>query len=471
VVTEVRAQGHRFDPTILREYDIRGVVGRTLAPADASALGRAFGSVVRRAGGARVCVGYDGRLSSPELEAALVEGLMACGLSVLRIGRGPTPMLYYAAVTLEADGAVMVTGSHNPPAHNGFKLMLGTASFFGEQIQELGAIAAAGEYESGAGSVEDQPVFDAYIARLLEDFAPGARPLKVAWDAGNGAAGEAMAALAVRLPGEHILLNETIDGTFPAHHPDPTVPKNLAQLNACVLERGCDLGVAFDGDGDRIGAVDGQARVLWGDQLMLLFARDILKARPGATIIADVKASQVLFDEVARAGGAPLMWKTGHSLIKAKMTELGAPFAGEMSAHLFFADRYYGYDDALYAAVRLIEILSRSEQSLAAFRDALPEVVNTPEIRLPCAEDRKTAVIEEVRARLAAQGAEMTEIDGVRVQSQDGWWLLRASNTQDVLVARCEARDWAGLDRLKAALAAQLEASGLAVGGLNLPES
>ncbi|MCH8998181.1 MAG: phosphomannomutase/phosphoglucomutase [Proteobacteria bacterium] len=468
MAAEARGPGHRFDPTILREYDIRGVVGKTLGREDAVALGRAFGTVVRRAGGGRVCVGYDGRLSSPELEAALAEGLMACGLSVLRIGLGPTPMLYYAAVTLEADGAVMVTGSHNPPAHNGFKLMLGKASFFGAQIQELGAIAAAGDFETGAGTVEDHPVFDDYLARLVADFAPGTKALKVAWDAGNGSAGEVMSALTARLPGDHLLLNETIDGTFPAHHPDPTVPENLAQLQACVLENGCDLGIAFDGDGDRIGAVDGQARVLWGDQLMLLFARDILKDHPGATIIADVKASQVLFDEIARAGGRPLMWKTGHSLIKAKMAELGAPFAGEMSAHLFFADRYYGYDDALYAAVRLVEILSRSEESLAEFRDGLPQVVNTPEIRFPCAEDRKTAVIEEVRARLVAEGAEMTEIDGVRVRSQDGWWLLRASNTQDVLVARCEAADQAGLDRLKATLAAQLEASGLEVADLDL---
>ena len=468
MAAEARGPGHRFDPTILREYDIRGVVGKTLGREDAVALGRAFGTVVRRAGGGRVCVGYDGRLSSPELEAALAEGLMACGLSVLRIGLGPTPMLYYAAVTLEADGAVMVTGSHNPPAHNGFKLMLGKASFFGAQIQELGAIAAAGDFAVGQGTVEDHPVFDDYLARLVADFAPGTKALKVAWDAGNGSAGEVMSALTARLPGDHLLLNETIDGTFPAHHPDPTVPENLAQLQACVLENGCDLGIAFDGDGDRIGAVDGQARVLWGDQLMLLFARDILKDHPGATIIADVKASQVLFDEIARAGGRPLMWKTGHSLIKAKMAELGAPFAGEMSAHLFFADRYYGYDDALYAAVRLIEILSRSEDSLAAFRDGLPQVVNTPEIRFPCAEDRKAAVIEEVRARLVAEGAEMTEIDGVRVRSQDGWWLLRASNTQDVLVARCEAADQAGLDRLKATLAAQLEASGLEVADLDL---
>jgi phosphomannomutase len=463
MAAETGAPGYRFDPTILREYDVRGVVGMTLSRHDAGALGRAFGSVVRRRGGTRVCVGYDGRLSSPELEAALVEGLMACGLSVLRIGLGPTPMLYYAAVTLEADGAVMVTGSHNPPEHNGFKLMLGKASFFGAEIQGLGEVAAAANFEAGQGSVEDRPVFDDYIARLVEDFTPGARRLAVAWDAGNGAAGAAMAALVARLPGEHVLLNEAIDGTFPAHHPDPTVPKNLAQLQACVLESDCDLGIAFDGDGDRIGAVDGKARVLWGDQLMLLFARDILMARPGATIIADVKASQVLFDEVARAGGTPLMWKTGHSLIKAKMAELGAPFAGEMSAHLFFADRYYGYDDALYAAVRLIEILGRSERSLAEFRDSLPRVVNTPEIRFACADDRKSAVIDEVRARLLAEGAEMSEIDGVRVRSKDGWWLLRASNTQDVLVARCEAADAAGLDRVSATLAAHLEASGLQV--------
>ncbi len=342
-------------------------------------------------------------------------------------------------------------------------MMLGKASFFGADIRRLGEIAAAGDFETGEGAIADRPVFDDYVARLLQDFVPGARRLRVAWDAGNGAAGDVMAALAERLPGEHVLLNQEVDGTFPAHHPDPTVPKNLEQLKACVLDTGCDLGIAFDGDGDRIGAVDGQGRVLWGDQLMLLFARDLLEARPGATIIADVKASQVLFDEVARAGGKPLMWKTGHSLIKAKMAELGAPFAGEMSAHLFFADRYYGYDDALYAAVRLVEILGRSEQSLAEFRDSLPPVVSTPEIRFPCAEERKAGVIAEVRARLAAAGAEMSEIDGVRVRTPDGWWLLRASNTQDVLVARCEASDEAGLERVLAALAAQLEASGIEV--------
>jgi phosphomannomutase len=453
--------GHRFNPTILREYDIRGIVGQTLSIADARALGRGFGSVVRRGGGTRVCVGYDGRLSSPELEAALVEGLAACGLSVLRVGRGPTPMLYFSRFALEADAGIMVTGSHNPPDYNGFKMVIGKNSFFGAQIQKLGQQVAAGDFESGAGSVTDHPVLEAYVDRLLQDVVPGMEKLAVAWDPGNGAAGEATAALTKRLPGRHFLINEKIDGTFPAHHPDPTVEKNLQQLKDCVAKNKCDLGIGFDGDGDRIGVIDGQGRVVWGDQLMLYFARDILKRQPGATIIADVKASQVLFDEIARAGGKPLMWMTGHSLIKTKMAEVGAPFAGEMSAHLFFSDRYYGFDDALYAALRLLGILAGSGQSLAAYRDSLPPVVNTPEIRFPCAEERKLGVISEVRARLAAEGADMTEIDGVRVRTADGWWLLRASNTQDVLVARCESGDHAGLARLAAALTAQLAASGL----------
>jgi phosphomannomutase len=451
---------HRFDPTILREYDVRGVVGQSLSPADARALGRSFASLARRRGASSLAVGQDGRLSSPELEAALVEGIAAAGLDVLRIGRGPTPMLYFATCSLPVGGGIMVTGSHNPPDHNGFKLTLGGKPFFGADIQELGRIAAAGDFQAGQGRVEDRPVFEAYVERLLLDY-DAARPLKVAWDAGNGAAGEVMVALTARLPGEHLLLNETIDGTFPAHHPDPTVEKNLAQLREVVLEAGCDLGIAFDGDGDRIGALDGRGRVLWGDQIMLLLARDVLRERPGATIIADVKASQVLFDGIAEAGGRPLMWKTGHSLIKSKMAEEDSPFAGEMSAHLFFADRYYGYDDALYAALRLLGALDRAGTSLADYRDSLPPLVNTPELRFPCPEARKWRVVEEVRDRLRAENAQLNDIDGVRVSTGEGWWLLRASNTQDVLVARCEAQNEAGLARLKAAVSAQLEASGI----------
>jgi phosphomannomutase len=452
--------GHRFHSSVLREYDIRGVVGETLSGADARALGRAFGTMVVNHGGTKVAVGYDGRLSSPELEAALVEGLRACGLDVFRVGRGPTPMLYYSVYALEADGGVMVTGSHNPPDHNGFKLMLGHEAVYGEMIQRIGSIAQSGVFASGQGEAADRPMIEDYVARLRQDF-QGETALKIAWDAGNGAVGEAMTMLTDRLPGEHVLLNAEIDGTFPNHHPDPTVAKNLEQLQDEVVRGACDFGVAFDGDGDRLGAVDGQGRILWADQLMVLFAAEVLEERPGEMIIADVKASKVLFDEIARMGGKPLMWKTGHSLIKSKMREELAPLAGEMSGHIFFADRYYGFDDGLYAAVRLAGIVSRSGKSLADFKDRLPSVVNTPELRFDCEEERKFAVVEEVRGRLAAAGANVDGIDGVRVTTDDGWWLLRASNTQAVLVARCEAASEAGLARLKAQLAGHLAAVGV----------
>ncbi len=453
---------HSFDPTSLREYDIRGVVGRTLHPADAFAIGRSFGSVVARAGGTRVAVGYDGRLSSPELAASLVEGLKASGMEVLRVGRGPTPMLYFAATTLGTDGAVMVTGSHNPPDYNGFKMMLGKRAFFGADIQKLGQMAAVGDVvEEAAGSDRAVDVADDYVKRLVQDWDGGDRKLRVVWDNANGAAGEVLARLLEVLPGEHTVLNPEIDGRFPAHHPDPTIARNQEQLIAAVREQGADLGIGFDGDADRVGVVDGGGGILVGDQLMVVLARDVLRTHPGATIIADVKASQVLYDEIARAGGQPLMFKTGHSLIKAKMAETGAPFAGEMSGHIFYADRWYGFDDALYVAVRLLGIVARMDTTLEAVRTALPQVVNTPELRFDCDDTRKFAVVQEVAARLRAARADLNDIDGVRVLTPDGWWLLRPSNTQAVLVARAEARDEAGLERLKAALVEQLEASGL----------
>lgn len=454
---------HEFDPTTLREYDIRGIVGKTLHGADAYAIGRVFGSIVAGGGGQRVAVGYDGRLSSPELEPELVRGLMDCGLEVLRIGRGPTPMLYFAATTLATDGGIMVTGSHNPPDYNGFKMMLGCKPFFGQQIQEVGTRAAAGNVVAQAqGSEQAIDVSADYVARLLQDWDGGDHMLNVVWDNGNGAAGEVLQRLVRTLPGNHTLLNGEIDGRFPAHHPDPTVAKNLEQLITEVKLRGADVGIAFDGDADRIGAVDNEGNILAGDQVLVILSRDVLRERPGATIIADVKASQVLFDEIAAAGGRPLMWRTGHSLIKAKMAETGAPLAGEMSGHVFFADKWYGFDDALYAAVRLLGIVARSTQSLAEVRAALPHVVNTPELRFDCDDRRKFAVIGEVAERLKQEGAKVSDIDGVRVSTPDGWWLLRASNTQAVLVARAEAKHAAGLERLKAALVRQLEASGLA---------
>jgi phosphomannomutase len=451
---------HRFNATILREYDIRGVVGKTLSAEDAWAIGRSFGTILAEAGGKAAAVGYDGRLSSPMLEAALVQGLTESGIDVLRVGRGPTPMVYYATLTQGVDGSVMLTGSHNPPDYNGFKMMLGKRSFFGQDIQHLGEVSAAGAWKTGQGKVRTISITEEYIARIARDY-DGERPLKVVWDAGNGATGEVLTELVKRLPGQHFLLNEVIDGNFPAHHPDPTEPHNLIQLQAKVAAERADLGIAFDGDGDRIGVVDGQGRILWGDQLMVILAGDVLRRHPGATIIADVKASQVLFDQIAEMGGEPLMWRTGHSLIKTKMAELGAPLAGEMSGHIFFADGWYGFDDALYVGVRLLGILGRSTASIAELRDRLPNVINTPELRFPCSDTRKFAVIDEVRERLRVQGSEVSAIDGVRVKTADGWWLLRASNTQDVLVARAESGDSAGLERLKQALVGELGLSGI----------
>jgi phosphomannomutase len=453
---------HKFHASSLREYDIRGIVGETLHEADAFAIGRVFGSIVLEKGGKTVAVGRDGRLSSPSLEAALIKGLTASGAQVVSIGVGPTPMLYFAAFTEPTDGAVMVTGSHNPANYNGFKMLLGKKPFFGSAILDLGARAAAGNVVAETtGSVTQKDVSDAYITRLMQDW-DGEKKLNIVWDNGNGSAGDVLTKLLAKLPGKHKVLNGNIDGTFPAHHPDPTVAKNLEQLVAAVKKEGADVGVAFDGDADRIGLVDNEGHILFGDQFLILMARDVLREHPGGTIIADVKASQVLFDEVAKAGGTPLMWKTGHSLIKSKMAETGAPLAGEMSGHIFYNDKWYGFDDALYAAVRVLGVIARSEESVAEFRASLPAVINTPELRFDCAEDRKFHVVAEVAARLKASGEIVSDTDGVRVTTEDGWWLLRASNTQAVLVARAESTSEAGLSKLKSELAGQLAASGLA---------
>ncbi len=457
---------HTFDPTVLREYDIRGIIGETLGPDDARAIGRVFGSMLGEAGGSKVAVGYDGRVSSPMLEHALVEGLTCSGMDVVRVGMGPTPMLYYAEASADdVDGGIQITGSHNPANYNGFKMVFQGRPFFGADIQELGRRSAAGEWVDGAGEVERREVLEAYIDRLLEALggidASTLDSLRVGWDAGNGAAGPALEVLAARLPGEHHLLYTEVDGNFPNHHPDPTVEANLADLRALVAEKSLDFGVAFDGDGDRIGAIDGQGRVIWGDQLLMIYAEDLLARRKGATIIADVKASRALFDDVAAHGGTPLMWKTGHSLIKSKMKETGSPLAGEMSGHVFFADDYYGFDDALYAGVRLIAASARLGKSVTDLRGAMPPMVNTPEMRFQVDESRKFAAIEEIAARVAASGAVADTTDGVRVTTDDGWGLLRASNTQDVLVARAESDSKQGLDRLVAQIDEQLALSGL----------
>ena len=450
---------HTFNPTILREYDIRGIVGDTLTEDDAYALGRTYATKAHGEGARRIAVGRDGRTHSGMLEAELIRGLTDGGLDVMQIGMGPSPMLYFGTCEMDVHGGIQVTGSHNPSNYNGFKMLLKGRSVFGAEIQELGERAASGHWHEGSGSVEEVDIREAYANRLLQDFQGGA--FRIGWDAGNGAAGPVLDMLIDRLPGQHYAIYTEVDGTFPNHHPDPTVEANLADLKQLVAEKQLDFGIAFDGDGDRIGAVDGQGRVIWGDQLLAILAGPVLKAEPGATIIADVKASQILFDRIAELGGVPLMWKTGHSLIKAKMKETGAPLAGEMSGHIFFKHRWYGFDDALYAAVRLIEAVSASGKSLTEIMDAMPKSVATPELRFPVDEPRKFAIIEEVRERLSADGAKVDATDGVRVSTPDGWWLLRASNTQDVLVARAEAKDQAGVERLVAQIDEQLAKSGV----------
>lgn len=450
---------HIFDRTILREYDIRGIVGKTLNEEDAYALGRSFAALALEEGARSLAVGRDGRTHSPELEAELIRGINEGGINVLRIGVGASPMLYFAVATLGVQGGIQVTGSHNPPEYNGFKMLLNGRSVFGEEIQKLGRRAADGEWSEGHGSVEQVDVLDAYVDRLVQDFQGG--EFRVGWDAGNGAAGPALEKLITKLPGEHHAIHTRVDGSFPNHHPDPTVEANLADLKALVAEKNLDFGIAFDGDADRIGAVDAKGRVVWGDQLLMILAEPVLKEQPGATIIADVKASQILFDHVAKVGGTPLMWKTGHSLIKSKMKETGAPLAGEMSGHIFFKHRWYGFDDALYAAVRLIEAVAQSGKSLTEIMDEMPKSTATPEMRFPVDESRKFAVVAEVLHRLSSNGARVDSTDGARVMTDDGWWLLRASNTQDVLVARAEARDEDGLSRLMTQIDEQLALSGV----------
>ncbi|USR00723.1 phosphoglucomutase/phosphomannomutase PgmG [Sphingomonas aerolata] len=451
---------HRFDPSALREYDVRGIVGKSLGPADATAIGRGFATRVRGIGGTRVAVGYDGRLSSPALEAALVAGLIAGGVDVVRIGLGPSPMLYYAEATLEVDSGIHVTGSHNPAEYNGFKMVLRHAPFFGDDIQDLAALAASGAWSEGAGVVTTVDLRDAYVGRLMAGYAGGA--YRIGWDTGNGAAGPVIEALVKLLPGEHHVIFAEVDGNFPNHHPDPTEESNLADLKRLVTKNNLDFGLAFDGDGDRIGAVDALGRVIWGDQILSILVEPALREHPGASIVADVKSSQALFDRITALGGKAVMAPTGHSLMKTAMTRTGAPLGGELSGHLFFAGDYYGFDDAAYAAIRLIRAVHLSGQSLTALHDAMPALVATPDLRFPVDDAEKFAVVDAVVARLARDGAVVDLTDGARVTTPEGWWLLRASNTQAMLTVRAEARTDDALASLLAAVDAHLAACGVA---------
>lgn len=446
---------HQFDPKILKEYDIRGIYQDTLSEDDAYLLGQVYAQVVLKNAGKSICVARDGRKSSPALEGALVDGLVSGGLHVFRLGVGPTPLAYFGEHHLGADACVMITGSHNPPNHNGFKLTLKTAPFYGQDIQSLSKMSPS---KVSGGSFEDQDVQSAYLDRITKDF-KFSKDLKVVWDSGNGASGEVVEALVKRLPFvSHTLFTE-INGEFPNHHPDPAVEENLYDLQQEVAKHQAHVGIAFDGDGDRLGAIDSKGRIIWGDQLLALFAQGTLKDHPGATIIGDVKASQAVFDAIRKFGGNPLMWKTGHSNIKAKMKEINSPLGGEMSGHFFFRDRYYGFDDGIYAALRLIDLINESGRSLDDLYDQLPQMYSTPEIRFDCANDRKFLIPEEIKNRLKTQNINFSDVDGVRVESSEGWWLLRASNTQDVLVARCESSSEDGLERLQNHLRTELNQS------------
>jgi phosphomannomutase/phosphoglucomutase len=433
--------------TIFREYDIRGIADTELSSEDVELLGRGLGTYLIRNSGRRVNVGRDCRLSSERLRNALVRGLVRSGCDVTDLGVVPTPVLYYSQVLLKSDGAIMITGSHNPPEYNGFKTVAAGAAIFGERIQQIRALIERGDFESGAGSEKSFDAVTPYVDEIAGQFRYPRR-LKVVFDAGNGAAGPVMHRIAAKLNVDATEMFFDMDGRFPNHHPDPTVVQNLDALIAKVKETGSGLGIAFDGDSDRIGAVDEKGNVVFGDMLMLIYGREILSRKPGATFIGEVKCSQVMYDELRRLGGNAIMYRTGHSLIKAKMKEEHAELAGEMSGHMFFADRYYGFDDALYAACRLMEIVANSGKPLSAQLEGVPKTVSTPEIRIDCPDEIKFAVVERV-AEHFRKSHQVVDVDGVRVIFPHGWGLVRASNTQPVLVERFEAENKDLLERYR----------------------
>ena len=427
-----------MNTNIFREYDIRGIVGDHLTDETVATLGRAIGTFFQQNGAKRIAIGYDARKSSPGFCDLLTSGFNSCGLDVVLIGMVPTPVLYHTVFTKPVDGGVMITGSHNPPDHNGFKICLGKSTLFGSQIQEIKEIALAGMFAEGEGGVETIDVLADYCRDIVSKVEMGSRRLKAVVDAGNGMGGVTGVPVYRELDVELVEMFIEPDSNFPNHHPDPTVTENLEDIIRRVGEEKADLGLAFDGDGDRIGVVDENGRIIWGDELMILLSRSILESKPGSTIIAEVKCSQNLFDDIAAHGGTPVMWKAGHSLIKAKMKETNAALAGEMSGHIFFADRFYGFDDATYAGARVLEILSKTDKPLSALLADIPPTFSTPELRVDCADERKFEVVAAIAKHFAATN-EVITIDGARILFEHGWGLVRASNTQAILVLRFEA--------------------------------
>ena len=425
-------------PSIFREYDIRGIADQELLSEDGATLGRALGTWFVRHGARKLNLARDCRLSSDRLHAALRTGLLSTGCEVTDLGVVPTPILYYSVFHLHADGGVMITGSHNPKDFNGFKVMHGKSTIHGEEIQQVLRLIQAGDFEAAEGRLSEYDAVTPYVNEIAGQFS-WKRRIKVIADGGNGTAGPVFRRILEKLNVEPVELFFEMDGNFPNHHPDPTQPENLRHLVGGVLASRADVGLAFDGDTDRIGAVDEKGTVLYGDQLMIIYSREILSRKPGSTVIGEVKSSQNMYDDIRAHGGNAVMWKTGHSLIKAKMQELSAELAGEMSGHMFFADRYYGFDDAMYAACRLLEIVANSDQPLSAELAGLPQTFATPELRVDCPDDRKFPVVQAVLKKFRAE-YEVNDTDGVRVNFGKGWGLVRASNTQPVLVLRFEAQ-------------------------------
>jgi len=431
--------GAQLNPAIFREYDIRGIADRDFDDAFAERLGRAYGTLALEHAAELVAVGHDCRLTSDRYAEALMRGITSTGLDVLDIGVVPTPLLYFALFHWHLDGGIQVTGSHNPADYNGFKVSLGRSSLYGDQIQDLRRRLDEGAFRQGTGSRRDRPVVGAYRDFVVDNVRRLERPIKVVVDAGNGTAGPVAPEVYRRLGAEVVELFCQMDGRFPNHHPDPTVPENMRDLIDTVRRTGAELGIAFDGDADRIGVVSASGRIVWGDELLVVYARDVLARNPGAAIVSEVKCSQRLYDDIARHGGRGIMWKAGHSLLKAKMKETEALLGGEMSGHIFFKERYFGYDDAVYAGARLLEILSSSGRDVDALLADLPPAHSTPEIRIDCPDERKFEVARRVRDHFRSAGADIIDVDGVRVCFDHGWGLLRASNTQPVLVMRFEA--------------------------------
>ena len=437
-----------FNPNVFREYDIRGIVNRDLTEDFVYLLGKSCGTYFADNRVKTIALGRDCRLSSPSFRDRFLEGITETGCHVIDVGVVPTPLLYFALFNLKVEGGIQITGSHNPPDNNGFKVCLGTSTIYGEEIQEIRYIMESGEFIKGKGNIEERDLTSGYKEYVVNHLSPGDVNRRVVVDAGNGTGGVIAVPLYREMGFDVIPLFCEPDGHFPNHHPDPTVPENMQSLIERVALESADLGIAFDGDVDRIGVVDELGNIIWGDQLMIIFSRSILKESPGATFIGEVKCSQTLFDDIAKNGGNPIMWKVGHSLIKAKMKEERALLAGEMSGHLFFADRYFGYDDAIYAGARLMEILSHNRGSLSARLSDIPKMVNTPEIRIECPEDKKFRVVEQLADEFKRE-YHVIDIDGARVLFPDGWGLVRASNTQAILVLRFEASSQESLRRIQ----------------------